>query len=71
MNNDQLIQVNRSAAMEIEQYVMAYSVEQDILRAILPNGFASLRSVLRINAENAAHIPCEQVLGAYAVKFVR
>lgn len=30
---------------------MAYSVEQDKLRALLPNGFTSLRPVLRINAE--------------------
>lgn len=37
--------------MKIEQYVMAYGVEQDRLRAILPSGFISLRPVLRINAE--------------------
>lgn len=37
--------------MKIEQYVMAYGVEQDRLRAILPEGFTSLRPVLRINAE--------------------
>ena len=37
--------------MQIEQYVMAYGVEQDRLRAILPKGYASLRPVLRINAE--------------------
>ena len=37
--------------MKIEQYVMAYGVEQDRLRAILPDGFTSLRPVLRINAE--------------------
>lgn len=37
--------------MKIEQYVMAYGVEQDRLRAILPEGFFSLRPVLRINAE--------------------
>ncbi len=37
--------------MKIEQYVMAYGVEQDRLRAILPDGFSSLRPVLRINAE--------------------
>lgn len=30
---------------------MAYEVEQDRLRAILPNGFSSLRPVLRVNAE--------------------
>ncbi len=39
--------------MLIEQYVMAYSVEQDRLRALLPDGFTSLRPVLRINAEIA------------------
>lgn len=37
--------------MKVEQYVMAYHVEQDRLRAILPEGFRSLRPVLRINAE--------------------
>ena len=37
--------------MKIEQFVMAYGVEQDRLRALLPEGFASLRPVLRINAE--------------------
>lgn len=37
--------------MDIEQYVMAYEVEQDRLRALLPDGFISLRPVLRINAE--------------------
>lgn len=37
--------------MKIEQYVMAYGVEQDRLRAIMPDGYKSLRPVLRINAE--------------------
>ncbi len=37
--------------MHIEQFVMAYEVEQDRLRALLPEGFVSLRPVLRINAE--------------------
>ena len=37
--------------MQIEQFVMAYGVEQDCLRALLPEGFSSLRPVLRINAE--------------------
>jgi len=37
--------------MRIEQYVMAYGVEHDCLRAILPEGFVSLRPVLRFNAE--------------------
>lgn len=37
--------------MKTEQFVMAYSVEQDRLRAMLPDGFKSLRPVLRINAE--------------------
>lgn len=41
--------------MEIEQYVMAYGVEQDRLRAILPEGYQSLRPVLRINAEIRDH----------------
>ncbi len=37
--------------MKVEQFVMAYEVEQDRLRAFLPDGFQSLRPVLRINAE--------------------
>ncbi len=37
--------------MKIKQFVMAYGVEHDRLRSILPNGFESLRPVLRINAE--------------------
>lgn len=37
--------------MKVEQFVMAYQVEQDRLRAMLPEGFESLRPVLRINAE--------------------
>ena len=37
--------------MQIEQFVMAYGVEQDRLRAILPEDFTSLRPVLRINGE--------------------
>ena len=73
--------------MHVEQFVMAYGVEQDRLRAILPEGFSSLRPVLRINAEirdgktgypkepfiarNAANIPCTQVLGPYMVQFER
>jgi len=37
--------------MYVEQFVMAYSVEQDRIRAILPEEFTSLRPVFRINAE--------------------
>ena len=37
--------------MRVEQFVMAYGVEHDRLRAILPEGFVSLRPVLRLNAE--------------------
>ena len=37
--------------MKVEQFVMAYGVEQDRLRALLPEGFVSLRPVLRVNAE--------------------
>lgn len=84
--------------MYIEQSVMAYGIEQDMIRAMLPDGYRSLRPVLRINteirdnsevyvefntpvrmqydkqpftAENAAAIPCRQVLGAYIVRFTR
>lgn len=38
-------------SMKVEQFVMAYGAEQDCLRAFLPEGFESLRPVLRINAE--------------------
>lgn len=37
--------------MQVQRFVMAYGVEQDRLRALLPEGFTSLRPVLRINAE--------------------
>ena len=37
--------------MKVEQFVMAYRVEQDRLRALLPEGYTSLRPVLRINVE--------------------
>lgn len=37
--------------MKVEQFVVAYGVEQDRLRAFLTDGFQSLRPVLRINAE--------------------
>ena len=37
--------------MKIQQFVMAYGAEQDRLRALLPEGFSSLRPVLRVNAE--------------------
>ena len=36
---------------EVEQFVMAYEAEQDRIRAILPEGYTSLRPVLRINSE--------------------
>lgn len=37
--------------MYVEQFVMAYGIEQDRIRALLPDGFTSLRPVLRLNAE--------------------
>ncbi len=37
--------------MRIEQFVMAYGVSHDLLRSVVPDGFVSLRPVLRINAE--------------------
>ncbi len=37
--------------MLVEQFVMAYAVEQDRLRAMLPPEYTSLRPVLRLNAE--------------------
>lgn len=37
--------------MKVEQFVMAYGAEQDRIRALLPEGYESLRPVLRINAE--------------------
>lgn len=40
--------------MQATQFVMAHGVEQDRLRAILPEGAASLRPVLRINGEKKA-----------------
>ena len=37
--------------VRIEQFVMAYRVDQDRIRAMLPTGYISLRPVLRINSE--------------------
>ena len=37
--------------MKIQQFVMAYGVEHDRLRALLTPGYTSIRPVLRINAE--------------------
>lgn len=37
--------------MHVQQFVMAYGVEQNRLRALLPEGLTSLRPVLRLNAE--------------------
>ena len=37
--------------VDVEQFVMAYGIEQDRIRAMLPDGYTSLRPVLRINAE--------------------
>ena len=37
--------------MKVEQFVMAYQIEQDRIRAMLPEGYESLRPVLRINTE--------------------
>ncbi len=51
--------------MKTEQYVMAYGVEQDRLRAILPDGFASLRlycvSMPRFLTESAAILSSTQL----------
>ena len=41
--------------MQVTQFVMAYRVEQDRIRAMLPEGFESLRPVLRINGERRTH----------------
>ena len=46
-----VIKITGGIFMTIEQFVVAYGVEQDRLRAFLPEGFTSLRPVLRINAE--------------------
>lgn len=37
--------------VDVEQFVLAYRVEQDRIRAMLPDGYESLRPVLRINSE--------------------
>lgn len=44
--------------MKVEQFVMAYNVEQDRIRAMLPKGFESLRPVFRINAEIRDNADC-------------
>lgn len=42
---------DKKPEVRVEQYVMAYGIEQDRIRALLPEGYRSLRPVLRINAE--------------------
>lgn len=37
--------------VHVEQFVMAYGADQDQIRAMLPEGYESLRPVLRINTE--------------------
>ncbi|MDD4201049.1 MAG: hypothetical protein PHS19_06665, partial [Eubacteriales bacterium] len=37
--------------MKIRQYVMAYRANQEKIKKLLPEGFESLRPVLRINVE--------------------
>ncbi len=37
--------------MHVEQFVIAYGIEQDRIRALLPESYESLRPVLRINTE--------------------
>lgn len=55
--------------MNVEQWVMAYKVEQDRIRAMLPDGFQSLRPVMRINTEirdgRALHIEFNTPVEAY------
>jgi hypothetical protein len=43
--------VRGDSGFMIEQFVMAYLIEQDRIRAMLPEGYESLRPVLRINSE--------------------
>ena len=58
--------------MRVEQYVMAYKVEQVRIRAMLPVGFESLRPVLRFNAEirddNTFYIELNTPVEAYGKK---
>ncbi len=42
--------------MKVEQYVMAYGIEQDRVRAILPEGFNSVIAVFSGNLQMAMHM---------------
>ena len=42
---------DRLPDVRVEQFVMAYLIEQDRIRAMLPEGYESLRPVFRINTE--------------------
>lgn len=42
---------DKMSEVNVEQFVMAYRADQDRIRAMLPDGFESLRPVLRINSE--------------------
>lgn len=48
--------------MKVQQFVMAYKAEQDRLRAMLPEGFESLRPVLRINTEIRSENGAEETI---------
>ncbi len=60
--------------MKIEQFVMAYGIEQDRIRALLP---AFPEEAIRdypkqsLTALNAAAIRYSKVLGSYIVRFER
>lgn len=73
--------------MKVEQFVMAYGIEQDRIRALLPEGAhgVSIGKTLptiptekahtyprqAFTVEKAATVPCAQVLGTYVVAFER
>lgn len=42
---------NEEMKMKVKQYVMAYSADHEKIKKLMPAGFESLRSVLRINVE--------------------
>ena len=48
---DDLSEEDKLPEVKVEQFVMAYEAEQDRIRALLPDGYTSLRPVLRINTE--------------------
>lgn len=57
--------------MHIQQFVMAYGVSIGKTLPAYPTEVRHVYSKEPLTVENAARIPCRQVLGTYTVEFER